>query len=102
MRKEFEFTVKGHKVKVVNSWTRGVKLYIDGDFRDQDFSFLSIAWGKTALLSAKLGEFGILEIFPISALISVEIDAFLIRGNEKQPVYSSHKHLTLTEIRLAK
>ncbi len=100
MRKEFEFTVKNHKVKIVNSWSRGAKLYIDGECRDQDSTFL--ASGKSALLSANLGEFGILEIFPMSALISVEMDAFLINGNDKQHVYSSHKRLNLTEQRLAK
>lgn len=76
MRKEFEFTVKGHKIKIVNSWFGDAKLYVDGDFRDQNSTF--IANGKTALLSAKLADLGILEIFPISALISVEMDAFLI------------------------
>lgn len=100
MRKEFEFTIKNHKVKIVNSWIRGAKLYIDGECRDRDSTFL--ANGKTALLSAKLGEFGTLEIFPMSALISVEMDAFLIKGNEKQHVYSSHKRLSLSEQRLAK
>ena len=94
MRKEFEFTVKDHKVKIVNSWFRGAKLYIDGECCDQDSTFL--ASGKNALLSANLGEFGILEIFPMSALISVEMDAFLVKGSEKQHVYSSHKRLNLT------
>lgn len=100
MRKEFVFTVKDHKVKIVNSWSLGTKLYIDGECRDQDSTFL--ASGKSALLSANLGEFGILEIFPMSALISVEMDAFLIKGIEKLHVYSSHKRLNLTEQRLAK
>jgi len=100
MRKEFEFTIKNHKIKIVNSWTRGAKLYIDGEFRDQDSSFL--ANGKTALLSANLGKFGTLEVFPMSALISVEMDAFLINNNEKQHIYSSDKRLSLTEKRLAK
>lgn len=54
MRKEFEFTVKGHKIKIFNSWFGGAKLYVDGDFRDQDSTF--IANGKTALLSAKLAD----------------------------------------------
>lgn len=75
MRKEFEFTVKGHKIKIVNSWFGGAILYVDGDFRDQDSTF--IANGKTALLSAKLAGLDVLEVFPISALISVEMDAFL-------------------------
>ncbi|EWS97386.1 hypothetical protein LOC50_04865 [Pseudoalteromonas sp. SCSIO 43095] len=100
MRKEFEFTVKGHKIKIVNSWFGGAILYVDGDFRDQDSTF--IANGKTALLSAKLADFGILEIFPISALISVEMDAFLITDDERLQVYRSHKRLTLAQQRLAK
>ncbi|AZQ84812.1 hypothetical protein EKO29_12905 [Colwellia sp. Arc7-635] len=81
MRKEFQFKVKGHTIKIVNSWTRGVKLYVDGDFRDQDSSFL--ANGKTAQVSAKLGESGILEINPLSTLLSVEMDAYLMSGNSK-------------------
>lgn len=100
MRKEFEFTVKGHKIKIVNSWFGGAILYVDGDFRDQDSTFITN--GKTALLSAKLADFGILEIFPISALISVEMDAFLITDDERLQVYSSHKRLTLAQQRLAK
>ncbi|WP_286235675.1 hypothetical protein [Thalassotalea sediminis] len=100
MRKEFEFTVKAHNVKIINSWFRGAKLYIDGECRDQDYTFL--ASGKRALLSANLGEHGMLEIFPVSALISVEMDAFLISGTERQHVYSSHKRLSLKEQRLAR
>lgn len=100
MRKKFEFTVKNHKVKIINSWIGGAKLYIDGERRDHDFTFLSS--GKNALLSANLGDYGVLEVFPKSALISVEMDAFLVNQNVKQPVYSSHKRLNLKEQRLAK
>ena len=99
MRKEFQFKVKGHTVKIVNSWTRGVKLYVDGDFRDQDSSFF--ANGKTALVSAKLGESGILEIYPLSGLMSIEMDAYLISNNSKQHVFSSHNRLSLAEQRTA-
>ncbi|QYJ99425.1 hypothetical protein K0J45_09620 [Shewanella alkalitolerans] len=98
MRKVFEFTVKNHKVKIVNSWSRGAKLYIDGECRDHDSTFF--ANGKIALLSANLGEFGILEVFPLSGLISVEMDVFLINNNDKQHVFSSHKRLSLKEQRL--
>ena len=49
-----------------------------------------------------LADLGILEIFPISALISVEMDAFLITDDERLQVYSSHKRLNLTQQRLAK
>ena len=100
MRKEFEFTVRNHKIRIVKFWNRGCKLYVDGDFRDQDTSIL--AFGKTALLSAKLADCGILEIFPNSAFISVEMDAFLFNDNEKLHVYSSHKRLSLREQRLSK
>ncbi len=99
MRKEFEFNVKGHKVKITNSWLHGAKLYVDGDFRDFDKSLT--ANGKTALLSANFGEFGILEVFP-SAHFTIEMDAYLISDNAKQHVYSSHKRLSLTEQRTAK
>lgn len=99
MRKEFEFTVKNHRIKIVNSWFTGAKLYVDGHFCDKDYSLF--AFGNKPLLSANLAEFGILEIFPKSALISVEIDAFLINHNEKQHVFSSHKRLSLKEKRLA-
>ena len=98
MRKEFEFNVKGHKVKITNSWLHGAKLYVDGDLRDFDKSLT--ANGKVALLSANLGEFGILEVFP-SSLFSVEMDAYLVTGNAKQYVFSSHKRLSLTEQRTA-
>lgn len=100
MRKEFEFTVRGHKVRIVNSWIRGAKLYIDGECRDRDSTLL--ASGKSALMSASLGERGILEIFPKSALFSVEMDAFLTNGKGRLHVYSSHKRLTLKEQTLAK
>lgn len=96
MRKEFEFTVKGHKVKIVNTWVRGAKLYIDGECRDRDSTLL--ANGKSVLMSASLGELGILEIFPKSALLSVEMDAFLTSRNGKQHVYSSRKKLESVSI----
>ena len=99
MRKEFQFNVKNHSIKIVNTWTRGAKLYVDGDFRDQDSSF--IANCKVALLSASLGDHGILEVYPKSALISVEMDVFLNLNNSKQHVFSSHKRLSLTEQRTA-
>ena len=99
MRKEFQFKVKGHDINVVNSWIREIKLYVDGDFSDQSRSFF--ANGKIALLSASIGDIGILEIYPVSTLISVEIDAYLIINNAKQYVYSSHKRLSLAEQRTA-
>ncbi|XQF91422.1 hypothetical protein ACOBV8_21080 (plasmid) [Pseudoalteromonas espejiana] len=73
MRKKFEFTVKNHKVKIINSWIGGAKLYIDGERRDHDFYFLSS--GKNALLSANLGDYGVLSISKICSYFS-EMDAF--------------------------
>jgi|TARA_R110000868_G_scaffold214691_5_gene464809 hypothetical protein len=98
MRKEFEFNVKDHKIKVTNSWLHGAKLYVDGDFRDFDKSLS--ANGKVALLSANLGDFGILEIFPV-AFFTVEIDGYLVFDHTKQHIFSSHKRLSLTEQRTA-
>lgn len=97
MKKEFTFTVKGHHISIINSWFHGAKLYVDGDLRDVDSSL--IATGKTALLSANLGELGILEVFP-SALISVEMDAYVSKGDDRARVYSSHQRLNLKEQRL--
>lgn len=98
MRKEFKFSVKNHKIKVTNSWFHGAKLYVDGDFRDFDKSLF--ANGKVSLLSANLGELGIIEIFP-TAFLTVEMDAYLVNDNTKQYVFSSHKRLSLTEQRTA-
>ncbi|WP_028109132.1 hypothetical protein [Ferrimonas futtsuensis] len=99
MRKEFSFKVKGHDIRVTNSWLRGAKLYVDGDLRDCDRSF--IATGKTALMSANLGDEGVLEVFPLSGLFSVELDVYLIKQEVRLQVYSSHERLSLTEKRLA-
>ncbi|RYV01230.1 hypothetical protein SOPP22_12540 [Shewanella sp. OPT22] len=99
MRKIFEFKVKGYAIKIINSWFWGAKLYINGDLRDTDRSFL--ASGYKPLLIANLGEAGVLEINPLSGLISVEMDAYLLKDDVKQQVYSSHKRLSLKEKRLA-
>ena len=99
MRKEFNFKVKGHDIRVTNAWFRGAKLYVDGDLRDFDKSL--IATGKSALMSADLGDEGVLEIFPLSGMFSVELDAYLVKHEARQQVYSSHERLSLTEKRLA-
>ncbi len=99
MKKEWHFTVKGHRIRVTNSWLWGTKLYVDGDCRDRDHSFW--ASGKTAQLSTKLGEHGVLEIYPLSTLLSVEMDAVLVRDAKHQKVFSSHQRLSLTERRRA-
>ncbi|OKY25848.1 hypothetical protein [Thalassotalea sp. PP2-459] len=100
MRKIFEFNVKGHKVKVINHWFGGMKLYVDGNIKDTDSSLF--AFGKTALLSTGLDDHGVLEILPISRMLSVEIDAVLNNNKKLQHVYSSHRRLSLQQQRLAK
>jgi|GEM_PF-503005 len=99
MRKSFEFTLKSNKIKIINYWFGGIKLYINGDLRDFDKTLFAIS-NKT-LLSANLDGIGTLEIKPLSGLMSVEIDAYLVKGADIQHVYSSHKRLTLKQKRLA-
>lgn len=99
MRKEFIFSYKNYKIKIINSWSGGIKLYVDGDLRDHDTSHF--ANGKVALLSAKLGKLGILQVYPSSSFFSIEIDVCLIQKDQKQYLYSSHKRLPLKEQRLA-
>jgi len=96
MRKTWHFEVKGHSIKVVNSWLHGVKLYVDGDFRDHDRSFF--AFGGEVMLSANLGEDGVLEIEP-RAFFTVEIDVYLSKDSQRQPVFSSTKRLSLSQQR---
>lgn len=96
MRKTWNFEVKGHSIKVVNSWLHGVKLYVDGDFKDHDRSFF--AFGGEVMLSANLGEAGILEIEP-RAFVTVEIDAYLASDGKRQLVFSSTKRLSLSQQR---
>ncbi|MBB1379138.1 hypothetical protein [Pseudoalteromonas sp. SR43-2] len=100
MRKSFEFTVKSIKVKIINTWFSGAKLYVNGDLRDTDKTLLAIR--NNTLLSASLGELGVLEIKPLSGLITVEMDAYLVNGTNIQHVYSSHKRLSLKEQRAAR
>jgi|AntRauMFilla1563_2_1112583.scaffolds.fasta_scaffold15982_2 hypothetical protein len=99
MRKEFLFNVDKHRILVVNTWIRGMKLYVDGDLRDHDSSFLPS--GKAAMLSASLGDTGILEINPRSSLMSVELDAYLICENVKDHIFSSRQRLSLKQRRIA-
>lgn len=96
MRKTWSFKVKGHAVKIVNTWFHGMKLYIDGDLRDHDRSFL--AFGKEVLMSANLGDEGVLEVKP-RAFFTVEVDVFLSNGNENLAVFSSTNRLSLSQQR---
>lgn len=96
MRKTWNFEVKGHSITVVNSWLHGMKLYVDGDFKDHDRSFFT--FGGKVLLSTNLGELGVLEIEP-RAFLTVEIDVYLASSGKRQPVFSSRKRLSLSQQR---
>lgn len=99
MRKTWNFEVKGHVIKVVNSWLHGMKLYVDGDLRDHDRSFF--ASGTEVMLSARLAELGVLEIEPRS-LVTVEIEVYLAKDGQRQLVFSSTKRLSLSQQREAR
>jgi hypothetical protein len=99
MRKSFEFTVKSNKIIIINYWFGGIKLYVNGDLRECNKTLF--AFGNKALLSANLEDIGTLEIKPLSGLISVEIDAYLVKADDIHHVYSSHKRLSLKQKRLA-
>lgn len=98
MRKTWQFDVQGRSVKVTNSWLHGMKLYIDGDFRDEDRSFL--AFGNEVRLSARMGDTGIVEIEP-RAFFAVEIDVYFSADKERTCVFSSTKRPSLTQQREA-
>ncbi|SHG93037.1 hypothetical protein [Ferrimonas marina] len=89
MKKRFEFAVGIHQITIINSWFRGVKLFVDGELIDSDNTLLARE-GRT-LLSARLGELGTLEVKPLSALVSVEMDAYLNDGKQLHHIYSSHQ-----------
>lgn len=95
--KEFVFNVKGKEVRICNNWIRGVKLYVDGDFKDQDKTLFAFS-GKT-LLSANLGDGVILEVVPVSAAFTVEMDAYMREGQTRTLAYSSYQRLSLKEQR---
>lgn len=99
MLKEFRFVIQNHKIKIVNRWLDGLKLYIDGECRDQSKKLLALS--NQTLLSANLGELGILEIVSSWSLFSVELDAYLLDSKEeKLHVYSSNARIPLKSKRL--
>ena len=69
-QKEWSTRVSGHEVRVVNSWTGGTRLYIDGDCRDRNAGLFAPVW--TPWLSARL-----VHGDPSSDLIEVRIVARL-------------------------
>ncbi len=51
-QKEWTAQVKGHDIRVVNTWTGGIRLYINGDCRDTNQGFFALTWSRW--LSARL------------------------------------------------
>ena len=51
-QKEWVTEVKGHEVRVVNTWTGGTRLYIDGECRDRNAGLFAPTW--RSWLSARL------------------------------------------------
>lgn len=106
MKKEWIFIVNSQEVTVVNTWLFGIKLYINGELKDKDFSFFT--WGNTAILSAQIKDGHVLEICPRPDLLSLEIDAYLVsnadisQSESTRHVYSSYRSLRLKRQRFAK
>jgi len=44
LEKEWKAQVAGHEIRVVNSWTGGTHLYIDGDRRDHNAGLFAPTW----------------------------------------------------------
>ncbi len=53
-QKQWTTRVAGHEIRVVNTWTGGTRLYIDGDCRDRNNGLFAPGW--TRWLSARLVE----------------------------------------------
>ncbi len=69
-QKEWTTHVQGREIRVVNSWTGGTRLYIDGDCRDRNSGMFAPTWRKW--LSARL-----VQGDPASALIEVRLVALV-------------------------
>jgi hypothetical protein len=74
MKKEVLADFHGHSIRVVNTWFSGMKLYIDGDVRDEHRGMFSVS-GDSPALSASLShgdEKHRVEVF-VKALFTVKI-----------------------------
>ena len=69
-QKEWKAHVAGREIRVVNSWTGGTHLYIDGDRRDHNGGWFAPAWRNW--LSARL-----VQGDPQSDLVEVRVKALL-------------------------
>lgn len=68
--KEWTATVDGHQIRVVNTWSGGTRLYIDGEPRDRNYGMFAPSWRPW--LSARLLQGDIR-----SPLVEVELCALL-------------------------
>ena len=69
-QKEWKAQVSGREVRVVNSWTGGTHLYIDGDRRDHNSGLFAPTWRNW--LSARL-----VQGDPASDLVEVRLRALV-------------------------
>ena len=80
-QKEWTAQVTGHDIRVVNTWTGGTSLYINGDCRDKNHGFFALTWSRW--LSARLiqndANSDLIEVYVV-ALIKVKAQ---IRVNGK-------------------
>jgi hypothetical protein len=71
--KEWAAVANGHNIRVVNTWTGGTNLYIDGECRDRNTGRYAIR--KTLWLSAPLTqgdpESGLVQVF-VKAIFTVK------------------------------
>ena len=71
--KEWVATVKGHSIRVVNTWTGGTSLYIDGECRDRNTGWFALT--RKLWLSAPLTQgdpqSGQVQVF-VKAIFSVK------------------------------
>ena len=106
MKKEWIFIVDNQEIKVVNTWLFGIKLYVNGELRDKDFSLFT--WGNTAILSANIAGEHVVEVCPRPDLIALEIDAYIIPNvnssisASSRHVFSSYRRLSLRQQRFVK
>jgi len=72
-KKEWTAQAAGHDIRVVNSWTGGTRLYINGDCRDRNHGLFALTWSRW--LSARLipndANSDLIEVYVV-ALINIK------------------------------
>lgn len=69
-QKEWKAQLGVHEIRVVNSWTGGMHLYIDGDRRDHNGGLFAPAWRRVLSARAVQGD-------AQSELVEVRVKALL-------------------------